>query len=197
MRIERDFDVPLAPDDAYALLADLERVGSCIPGAEIGSPEGDGSYPASIAVALGPMRMTYNGKVRIAERDDAARRAVLAGEMREQRGQGTAKATMTMSVAEAEGGGSQVATVTELKLTGRAAQMGRGVVDDVAGRLVGDLADCIAAKAGSTEGGDNGDEAGHRAQARAKPISGFRLMLRVLWGRIKRVFRRRGDESNA
>ena len=200
MRIERDFDVPVAPADAFALLVDLERVGPCIPGGEVGAPDDDGTYPASIAVALGPMRMTYKGTVRIAERDDGARRAVLAAEMREQRGQGTAKATMTMSVAEAneDGGGAQVSTVTELKLTGRAAQMGRGVVDDVAARLVGELAECIAAKAGSGEGGGAGeDDGGDRALAPAKPISGARLMLRVLWERIKRVFRRRGDESNA
>jgi len=198
MRIERDFDVPVAPADAFALLVDLERVGPCIPGGEVGAPDDDGTYPASIAVALGPMRMTYKGTVRIAERDDAARRAVLAADMREQRGQGSAKATMSMSVAEGDGGGSRVSTVTELKLTGRAAQMGRGVVDDVAARLVGELADCIAAKAGAGEGGGaGGDDGGDRALAPAKPISGARLMLRVLWERIKRVFRRRGDESNA
>lgn len=189
MRIERHFDVPAAPAEAYALLVDLERVAACVPGGEVGSPDDDGSHPASIAVTVGPMRMTYRGKVRIAEREDAAHRATLAAEMREQRGQGTAKATMTMSVTAQEGG-SRVATMTDLKLTGRAAQMGRGVVDDVAARLVGDMADCIAAK--SAPGGGPGEG----APERAKPIRGLRLMLRVLRDRLKRRLQRRGGESN-
>ncbi|MGH2990108.1 MAG: SRPBCC domain-containing protein, partial [Solirubrobacterales bacterium] len=75
MRIENDFEVPAAPAETYALLVDLERVATCIPGGEVGAREDDGSYPATIAVKLGPMRMTYAGKVRIDEREAAARRA--------------------------------------------------------------------------------------------------------------------------
>ncbi|MGH2963630.1 MAG: aldehyde dehydrogenase family protein, partial [Solirubrobacterales bacterium] len=137
MRIENDFEVPAAPSETYALLVDLERIAPCIPGGEVGPREDDGAHPATIAVKLGPMRMTYRGEVRIEERDAAAHRAVLAADVREQRGQGTARATMTMAVAAAAAG-SLVETVTDLKLTGRAAQMGRGVVDDVAARLVAD-----------------------------------------------------------
>ncbi|MQA73816.1 MAG: carbon monoxide dehydrogenase, partial [Solirubrobacterales bacterium] len=139
MRIENDFEVPAAPPQTYGLLVDLERVGPCIPGGEVGPRDDDGSHPATIAVKVGPMRMNYRGKVRIDEQDDAAHRAVLVADVREQRGQGTAKATMTMAVV-AGGAGSLVETVTEVKLTGRAAQMGRGVVDDVAARLVGEMA---------------------------------------------------------
>ena len=145
MRIERDFEVPAAPPEAYALLIDLERIAACIPGSEVGSRDDDGAHPAKITIRLGPMRMTYTGKVRIEDHDDDAHRAVLATNMREQSGQGAAKATMTMTVAES-GTGSQVATVTDVELTGRAAQMGRGVVDDVAARMVADMATCIAAR---------------------------------------------------
>ena len=91
------------------------------------------------------MRMSYSGKVRIEEASEAALRAVLEADLREQRGQGTAKARMTMLVSEA-GGGSQVATVTAVKLSGRAAQMAQGVIDDVADRLVGEMASCLAAR---------------------------------------------------
>jgi carbon monoxide dehydrogenase subunit G len=145
MRIEQDFEVPAAPPEVYELLVDLERVAPCIPGGEVGPRAEDGSHPATIAVRLGPMRMSYRGKVRIEERDDAANRAVLAADVREQRGQGTAKATMQMAVAASESG-SRVDTLTDVKLTGRAAQMGRGVVDDVAARLVTEMADCIASR---------------------------------------------------
>ena len=77
MRIERDFEVPAAAPETYALLIDLERVAACIPGGEVGPREDDGSHPAEITVKLGPMRMNYRGKVRIDEHDDDARRAVL------------------------------------------------------------------------------------------------------------------------
>ena len=145
MRIEQDFEVPAAAPETYALLVDLEQVAACIPGSEVGAREGDGSHPARIAVKVGPMRMTYRGKVRIDEQDDAARRAVLAADLREERGQGAAQAEMTLTVA-ASGSGSRVETVTDVKLAGRAAQMGRGVVDDVAARLVAEMAACIASR---------------------------------------------------
>jgi len=201
MRIENDFEVPAAPPEAYELLVDLERVAPCIPGGEVGSRDHDGSHPASIAVKLGPMRMTYRGKVRIDERDAATHRAVLAADVREQRGQGTAKATMTMAVA-VSGSGSLVETVTDVKLTGRAAQMGRGVVDDVAARLVAEMASCIAARLAPAEGGAAGGSpagagGGAGAPEPAKPIGGLRLIARVLWERLKRVFRHRGGETHA
>jgi uncharacterized protein len=161
LRIEQDFEVPAAASETYALLIDLERVAACIPGSEVGPAEDDGSHPASIAIKVGPMRMNYRGNVRIDEHDDAARRAVLATDLREQRGQGTATAKMTMAVAES-GSGSRVETVTDVRLTGRAAQMGRGVVDDVAARLVAEMAACLGSRLGPGEGGEAG-EAGEQA----------------------------------
>jgi carbon monoxide dehydrogenase subunit G len=204
MRIEQDFEVPAAPPETYELLVDLERVAGCIPGGSVGAREVDGSHSAAIAMRLGPMRMSYRGKVRISERDDAARRAVLAADVREMRGQGTAKAEMTMAIA-ARGSGSLVETVTDVKLTGRAAQMGRGVVDDVAARLVAEMADCIAAQFAPAESGDEtgglgaagAEGASTAAPERAKPIGGLRLMARVLWERLKRAFKRRGGETHA
>lgn len=201
MKFENDFEVPADPTETFELLVDLERVGSCIPGGEVGPASSDGSHPAKIAVKLGPMRMNYTGKVRIDERNDEARRAVLATEVREQRGQGSAKATMSMTVAPG-GAGSLVTTVTDVNLAGRAAQMGRGVVDDVAARLVADMAECIAGRltppetpgsdgdgsggAGSAIGGE-----GAEVKAAAKPVGGLSLMARVLWTRLKRLFRGR------
>jgi uncharacterized protein len=197
MRIEQDFEVPAAPPQIYELLIDLERVAPCIPGGEVGPREDDGSHPASIAVRLGPMRMNYRGKVRIESRDDASRRAVLAADLREQRGQGTAKATMAMAVAASDSR-ARVESVTDVRLTGRAAQMGRGVVDDVAARLVADMADCIAARFAPAEGGAAGAaRGGVGPPEHAKPISGLRLLARVLLERLKRAFRRRGGETHA
>jgi carbon monoxide dehydrogenase subunit G len=196
MRIEQDFEVPAAPAEVYELLVDLERVARCIPGGEVGQREDDGSHPASIAVRLGPMRMNYRGRVRIEERDDASRRAVLAADLREQRGQGTAKAKMTMAVAAGDSR-ARVESVTDVRLSGRAGQMGRGVVDDVAAQLVAEMAACIAARFAPPGDGAGAGGGGVGPPERAKPISGLRLMVRMLWERLKRAFRHRGGETHA
>ncbi len=185
MRIEKSFEIPAPPADAYALLIDLERVGACVPGGEISPAGEDGFHAAKIAVKLGPMRMTYAGKVRIGESDEAGRRAVLEADLREQRGQGNARATMTMTVGESAGGAA-VATVTEVNLSGRAAQMAQGVIDEVADRIVGDMADCLAARFDGAEAAAGGEAAAPPSEA--KPINGLRLMLQIIWARIKRVF---------
>jgi carbon monoxide dehydrogenase subunit G len=196
MRIEQDFEVPAAPREVYELLVDLDRVAPCIPGGEVGRREDDGWHPASIAVRLGPMRMNYRGRVRIEERDDASRRAVLAADLREQRGQGAAKAKMTMAVAASDSW-ARVESVTDVRISGRAGQMGRGVVDDVAARLVAEMAACIAARFAPPGGGAGAGGGAVEPPERAKPIGGLRLMARVLWERLKRAFRRRGGETHA
>ena len=97
-----------------------------------------------MTVRLGPMRLAYEGEVRIDERDDAARRAVMAGSAREARGGGSASARIAMRV-EASGAGSRVVAEADVVLSGRAAQMGKGIMEDVARRLVGEMAGCLEA----------------------------------------------------
>jgi carbon monoxide dehydrogenase subunit G len=198
MRIEKDFYVPAPPAQAFELLIDLERVGPCIPGGEVGSRSEDGSHPAKIALKLGPMRMSYAGTVRIGEADETAGRAVLETELREARGQGTAKARMTMEIGAADSG-SHVRTVTEVALSGRAAQMAQGVIDEVADRLVGEMATCLAACLEPVPGSPAPSTVGGGAPApppQAKPINGLRLLSRVYWVRLKRIFaKKRGEQS--
>lgn len=207
MDIRNDFGVPAAAAETYALLVDLERVARCIPGGEVGSPDAGGTHPAEITVKLGPMRLSYKGTVAIEERDEAVRGATLRADMREQRGQGSAKARMKMAVREHDSG-SRVETATELRLTGRAAQMGRGMVNDVAARLVQDMAACINSTLGAAD--PRAPVAGHGADAtgaasgaaaadppRAEPVRGIRLILRVLLDRIKMRFKRQGGKSDA
>jgi len=136
------------------------------------------------------MRFNYEGDVRVVERDDAARTAVLAGSARETRGQGAAEARVTMSVSPA-GTGSEVTSVAELQLTGRAAQLGHGMVQTVAEQLIGDMSRCIAAKLAA---GQEPPVAAGREPAAApqpRPVSGLRLALRALAARIRRLLRRR------
>lgn len=184
MELRNEFSLPADPDAAYRFLLDLERVAPCIPGGEIGSESPDGSYPATITVKLGPMRLRYQGTIRIAERDDDARQAVLAAEAREARGQGSAKARMTMSASGASDGAvSKVHVITDMEVSGRAAQMGRGMIEDVASRLVAEMATCLesAFVARAPEPGETA------STAAGKPLAAGGLFFSVLWSRLKRL----------
>lgn len=139
MQISNDFTVGAEPEAVYRTLLDFERVGPCIPGATVGPADAEGAHPAEIAVRLGPMKLTYKGTVRLDDREDAERRATMLADVRETRGQGAARAQMSMTVSP-DGAGSRVDSVTDVHLTGRAAQMGGGIVEDVAQRLVMDMA---------------------------------------------------------
>lgn len=142
MKIETGFQIAHPPAETYARLLELEAVTPCFPGAELGEERPDGARAVTVTVRLGPMRLVYEGEVKIAERDDGALRAVLAGTAREVRGSGSASASITMRV-DAAGAGSNVVAEADIDLTGRAAQMGRGIIEDVARRLVADMATCL------------------------------------------------------
>lgn len=190
MKIASSFTVPAPPDRTYETLLDLERVGPCFPGAQVGARAADGSYPATVAVRLGPMRMLYEGTVRIAEQDGAARSAVLEAEASEARGQGSAEAKMTMQVGESDSGGSSVAVETDLGLSGRAQQVGKGLVQDVAERLVGEMAKSLAALIEQPAPAGNGEPQAAAPRPAPNQIHGMRLFLAVLWTRIRRLGRR-------
>jgi carbon monoxide dehydrogenase subunit G len=186
MEIQNRFEVDASPERVWETLVDLERVGPAIPGAEIGAAGADGAHPAEIVVKLGPMRMTYAGTVRIVERDDAARRAVLSADVKEARGQGTARATMTMRV-EGDARPALVDSTTEVQLTGRVASMGRGIIDDVATRLVGQMSENLTAQL-APPAPVSADPA--PAPAPARPVNGIGLLLAVLRERIRRLLTR-------
>lgn len=193
IEIENDFRVPADAKRVYAFLLKLEEVGGCIPGGQVGPAGDDGAHPAAIAVKLGPMRFNYRGTVRLEDRVEAARTATLVAEVREARGQGSAKARMEMSV-EAENDAARVVTRTELQLSGRAASMGRGVIDDVAARMVRDMADCVTRRvsaqpdAGPERPAVRREGAAVPPAAQQEPVGGLRLIARVVWDRLMRLF---------
>jgi uncharacterized protein len=193
MRIESGFTVPAPPDDAYGFLLDLERVAPCIPGGALGEPDTAGVYPASVTVKLGPMRLTYDGSIEVADSDPRTRTATLSARARETRGNGAVQSTMTMRVTP-DGLGSAVNVSTELELTGRAAQMGRGIVDDVAKKIVAEMADCLAARLSSAM--PNGSAVAEPAPAAAaKPVGLFGLVAHALRTRLGRLFHRGGGSE--
>jgi uncharacterized protein len=141
MELTNEFVVPVAVDDAWKLLTDVERIAPCMPGAELQEIEGE-EYRGIVKVKVGPITAQYKGKATFIEKDDAAHKAVLRAEGRDTRGQGNANATITATL-ESDGGGTKVKVVTDLAITGRAAQFGRGVMVDVSTKLLGQFVDCL------------------------------------------------------
>ena len=141
MDLTNEFRVPLRVDEAWAVLTDIERIAPCMPGAALEGAEGD-EYRGTVKVKVGPMTAQYKGTVRFLERDDAGHKAVLRAEGRETKGQGNAAATITATIT-ADGDGSAVAVVTDLTISGKVAQFGRGVLSDVSSRLMGQFVDCL------------------------------------------------------
>ena len=143
--IENDFDVAATPDDTYALMTDVERVAPCIPGATITGQREDGAYDALVTMKMGPMSLTYKGVIEIVEQDDAAKTAVMRAKATEAKGQGTAQATLTMNISDAGDGTTNVKVGSDILVTGRVAQMGRGIMTDVAGKMIGEMAKAMEA----------------------------------------------------
>jgi carbon monoxide dehydrogenase subunit G len=163
MRFENSFDVGAPIDAVWDTLLDVERVAPTVPGAQVLERVGDDAYKVAIKVKVGPMSMTYRGEVEITERDEAAHRAVMKARAKESRGQGTADADVTMVLAGRDGGTSATVT-TDVQLSGKAATMGQGVLQDVSRRLV----DTFAANLSTMlEGGARQRRRGARAAQRA------------------------------
>jgi carbon monoxide dehydrogenase subunit G len=148
MKFENAFTVPAPIEDTWTTLMDVERVAPCMPGAEVLERTGDNVYKVGIRVKVGPISMTYRGNVEITERDDGAHQATMRVKAREARGQGTADASVYMGLAEFADG-SQAKIETDLQLSGRAASMGRGVIGDVAEKLIETFAGNLAEMLGS------------------------------------------------
>jgi uncharacterized protein len=194
MQIDNRFEVAAPPGEVYELMLDPRRVAPCIPGAEVVGEREDGGYDAQVTVKVGPIKMSYKGSVSIVEHDDAARTAAMRARGAEARGQGNVDATMRMSVAERPGGGSHVDVSTEMQVTGRVAQMGQSIMQDVAVRMIGEMArnmEALLTPATPTEPGTTAPPTGEPAGVpQAKPIKGLSLAFDVLWGRIRRLFGR-------
>ncbi|MFI5613630.1 SRPBCC family protein [Amycolatopsis sp. NPDC051903] len=139
MLIENSFDVAADPDEVFAFLQDAHNVAACFPGAELVEDLGDDSYRGKVKIKVGPVTAAYQGVAKIVEKDQAQRVAVLLADGKDSRGAGTAKAKATMRVTPA-GEGAHVALETDLTISGKLAQFGRGIMADVSGRMVGELA---------------------------------------------------------
>src|SRR5436309_745942 len=143
MEITDSFRVSTPIDATWKVMLDIEGIAPCLPGAELQEIEGD-EYRGVVKVKVGPITAQYKGKAAFAEKDDANHRAVLKAEGRDTRGQGNANATIT-ALLQPDANGTAVRITTDLQLTGKVAQFGRGVLADVSTKLLQQFADCLQA----------------------------------------------------
>ena len=178
MELTNDFRVGVPVERAWEVLNDVELIAPCMPGAQLQEVEGD-EYRGVVKVKVGPVTAQYKGAARFLERDEAGRKVVLRAEGRETRGQGNANATITAQMTP-DGSGTAVSVVTDLTVTGRVAQFGRGVMADVSSKLLGQFVDCLenklltddpapGAEAAADEGTNSKPGAG-AATARPEPV---------------------------
>lgn len=156
MELQNSFTVPADVATAWNTLLDVEAIAPCMPGATLESVSGD-EFTGHVKVKLGPVSMTYGGQARFLSKDATTHTAVIEGNGKESRGTGTARAIVTCVLTEDAPNQTRVDVSTDLTITGKAAQFGRGVMQDVAGRLVtqfaGNLGTVISARASSPDSG--------------------------------------------
>jgi carbon monoxide dehydrogenase subunit G len=162
VQLEHSFRVPVDVEQAWQVLLDIERIGPCLPGAVIDSVDGD-DFTGTVKVKVGPINLTYKGKASFVEKDASAHRAVIDARGKDARGSGTAAAKVTASL-RPDGDGTAVDVLTDLDITGKPAQFGRGVMADVGNKLLGQFADCLASRLG-----DGGGEAEPAAESQGGP----------------------------
>jgi uncharacterized protein len=207
MLIENSFEVPAPIDYVWNYMQDVQKVVVCMPGAQLTETIDDDHYKGKILIKLGPVSLSFNGKVSIEERDDAAHRVVMKGSGMEQRGKGAASATVTSTLEEVPNG-TLVKVVQDLKVQGQAAQFSRGMMQDVSSKLTKQFAECLktnmaaerqpAAASGAAEQTSGGGTASAEAapvpapapQMVAKPVGGIRLGLSALASAIVRFFKK-------
>lgn len=201
MKIASQFALALPASRAYSLLVDLDQVAPCLPGATLGPTADNGARQVEMTVKLGPMAFRYRGEVAIVERDDDSRRAVLRGTARELKGQGSAQSDIAMSVTEDGAGGSQVDVEAQVDLSGRAAQIGGGMVEAVADRLIEDMVQCLRRRfvdvpeavtrepASAEPAGAGASTAPAGDASTGRPLRGGALLLRVLRDKLARLLR--------
>jgi carbon monoxide dehydrogenase subunit G len=169
VKLTNEMVVPASVEEAWAVMLDIERVASCLPGATIEASEGD-EYKGTMKLKLGPISSSFAGTIRIEEADEAAHRAVLTARARDSRGQGTAAATITSTMAAADEG-TRVTVETDLRVTGPAASFGRGVMQDVSARMLRQFAECLAAEMGSSPATGAAEPSAAAPSAEAAPVT--------------------------
>ncbi|SNR94070.1 Carbon monoxide dehydrogenase subunit G [Haloechinothrix alba] len=149
MRLDHEFTVPAPVEEVWQALLDPERVAPCMPGATLTGVDGD-EFTATMKVKLGPISLQYKGTGEFTDKDEAARRLVIKASGKDTRGGGTASADVAVTLTE-DGGVTSGSVATDLTVTGRPAQFGRGMISEVGGRLLGDFSTCLGERLGTAQ----------------------------------------------
>ena len=167
MELTHSFTVPASVQDTWTAFTNLEMVAGCFPGAALTSVEGD-DFSGTCKVKLGPISLLYSGSGTFIERDDEGHRFVLEAKGKDKRGNGTAGATVTAVLTPAGDAATNAEVVTDLTVTGKPAQFGRGVIQDVSDKILGQFIDCLESKL-APEAEAPAEEAAAPAEAAAVP----------------------------
>jgi carbon monoxide dehydrogenase subunit G len=150
VQLTHSFTVPAPVQQTWDTFMDLELVGGCFPGATVTAVTDEG-FSGTVKVKLGPIALVYTGSGRFVERDDESHRAVIEAKGKDKRGNGTAGANVSIQLSP-DGSGTRADVSTDLAVTGKPAQFGRGVMQDVSDKLLGQFIACIEGKLGPGEG---------------------------------------------
>ena len=135
MDLNHQFTVAVPVDDAWRILTDVERIAPCLPGAQLQEIEGE-TYRGVVKVKVGPIQAQFKGQASFIERDDAAHKVVLKGEGRDTTGKGNAAAVITAEMTAVDASNTSVTVNTDLSVTGKVAQFGRGAMADISDKLL-------------------------------------------------------------
>jgi uncharacterized protein len=155
MELNNEFRVPVTVPETWKVLTDVERIAPMLPGAQLQEVEGD-EYRGVVKVKVGPITAQYKGSASFVDVDEAGGKVALKATGRDTRGQGNASALITATMTP-DGDGTRVTVSTDLTITGKVAQFGRGVLADVSGKMIGQFVDALEADLASSGGAANGD----------------------------------------
>ena len=150
MELNHAFSVPTGVEETWAHFEDIASVAECFPGAAVTSVEEE-TFHGTVKVKLGPIALVYNGSGTFTEKDESAHRFVVEAKGKDKRGNGTAGATVTLGMAPGASGGTDVSVHTDLAITGKPAQFGRGVMQDVSDKLLGQFVACLEQRLGGSD----------------------------------------------
>ncbi|MCY4424056.1 MAG: SRPBCC family protein [Acidimicrobiaceae bacterium] len=162
MELKDSFEVPYPVGAVWDVITDVERIAPCLPGAQLTGSDGD-THEGLVKVKVGPITSQYKGKASFTERDDAAHRLLMSASGRDTRGAGNASAEITVALESVTDTSTMVSVHTDLTITGKVAQFGRGVLADVSRKLMGQFADNLAALVAADADSDEPSEAAGEA----------------------------------
>lgn len=175
MEMSNEIEVNASASDVWAAFNDVERIAPCLPGAQLTEIEGE-EYRGVVKVKVGPVNAQYKGKATFTERDQDAMKVVILAEGRETRGQGNASATITATVEALGEDRTKVGVNTDLKITGKVAQIGRNLIPDVSAKIMDQFADNLEAMLSdsssddaSSESDASADDSGVRSVSSPEP----------------------------